>query len=47
MPDGEHICPKCEFCIDPTEAEAALKAFAPHFQKSYDLFIQWREGRAV
>jgi len=38
-----HMCPKCEFTITDTEAEAALKEFHPFMKPNYEIFLEWRE----
>jgi hypothetical protein len=40
-----HECPVCQFAVFDHEAEAALKAFQPHLDKSVAIFEQWRQGR--
>lgn len=41
----DHVCPACNFVITQEQAEAALAAFRPYFQKALDVFIKWRDER--
>lgn len=39
-----HMCPKCEFTITDTEAEAALKEFQPFMKPNYEIFLEWQDN---
>lgn len=42
-----HQCPKCLFTVTWEEANAALRAFQPHFHKSVTVFERWRRGESL